>query len=167
MIIYSQSYCNNFNKTITKRRIIIKKIKKALSIALTSIVAVTGILSVPASAAEYAYPTRLAWKASGYCTPGGSPSNTYTPATPKIRYSVDGHYIYVNGIVNSSDGAKYEIKISCDSGKMTEISTNSNGRYFCKPTMSGAFESVTFRIKALSYTNGNTITANGSAVTIQ
>lgn len=144
-----------------------KKIKKALSIALTSIVAVTGILSVPASAAEYAYPTRLAWKAVGYCTPGGSPSNTYTPATPKIRYSVDGHYIYVNGIVNSSDGAKYEIKISCDSGKMTEISTNSNGRYFCKPTMSGAFESVTFRIKALSYTNGNTVTANGSAVTIQ
>lgn len=134
---------------------------------MTSIVAVAGILSVPASAAEYVYPTRLAWKAAGYCTPGGSPSNTYTPATPKIRYSVDGHYIYVNGIVNSLNGAKYEIKISCDSGKMKEISTNSNGRYFCKPTMSGAFESVTFRIKALSYTNGNTVTANGSAVTIQ
>lgn len=50
---------------------------------------------------------------------------------------------------------------------MKEISTNSNGRYFCKPTMSGAFESVTFRIKALSYTNGNTVTASGSAVTIQ
>ena len=144
-----------------------KKIKKALSIALTSIVAVAGILSVPASAADGVYPTRLAWKAAGYCTPGGSPSNTYTPATPKIRYSVDGHYIYVTGIVNSLDGAKYEIKISCYSGKMKEISTNSNGRYFCKPTMSGAFESVTFRIKALSYTNGNTVTASGSAVTIQ
>ena len=142
-----------------------KKIKKTLSIALTSIVAVAGILSVPASAADGVYPTRLAWKAAGYCTPGGSPSNTYTPAKPKIQYSTYGHYIYVNGIVNSLDGAKYEIKISCDSGKMTEISTNSNGRYFCKPTMSGAFESVTFRIKAHSYTNGNTVTANGSAVT--
>ena len=142
-----------------------KKIKKALSIALTSIVAVAGILSVPASAADGVYPTRLAWKAAGYCTPGGSPSNPYTPATPKIRYSTHGHYIYVNGIVNSLDGAKYEIKISCDSGTMTEISTKSNGRYFCDPTMYGDFECVTFRIKALSYTNGNTVTANGSAVT--
>ena len=142
-----------------------KKIKKALSIALTSIVAVAGILSVPASAAEYVYPTRLAWKAAGYCAPGGAPSNTYTPATPKIRYSTYGHYIYVNGIVNSIDGAKYEIKISCGNGKMTEKSTISNGRYFCNPIMQGAFESVNFRIKALSYTNGNTVTANGSAGT--
>ena len=142
-----------------------KKIKKALSIAVTSIVAVAGILSVPASAADGVYPKRLAWKAAGYCAPGGSPSNTYTPATPKIQYSTYGHYIYVNGIVNSSDGAKYEILISCDSGTMTEISTKSNGRYFCDPTMHGSFECVTFRIKALSYTNGNTVTANGSAVT--
>lgn len=144
-----------------------KKVKKALSIALTSIVAVTGILSVPASAAKYVYPTRETWKASGYCTPGGSPSNTYTPAVSKIRYSTKGHKIYVNGIVNSLDGANFAIKISCDNGTMKEITTKNHGTYFCSPSMYGSFECVIFRIKALSYTNGNTITANGSAVTIE
>lgn len=74
-----------------------KKVKKVLSIALTSIVAVASILSVPASAAKYVYPTRLTWKASGYCTPGGSPSNTYTPGTPTVKYSTKGHNIYVKG----------------------------------------------------------------------
>ncbi len=142
-----------------------KKIKKALSIALTSIVAVTGILSVSASAAKNVYPIRATWKASGYCTPGGSPSNTYTPATPTIRYSTLGHNIYVNGIDNSLDGGSCEIKISCDSGTMKEIIANKTGTYFCSPSMYGDFESVTFRIKALSYTNGNTVTAKGSAVT--
>lgn len=142
-----------------------KKVKKALSIALTSIVAVTGILSVPASAAKYVYPTKVTWKASGYCTPG-APSNTYTPAVSTIRYSTKGHKIYVNGIVNSLDGADFAIKISCDNGIMKEITTKNHGTYFCSPTMYGAFECVTYRIKALSYTSNNTVTANGSAVTV-
>lgn len=118
----------------------------------------TSILSVSASAVSYKY--QESWTAYGYCYPN-APSSASSPAIKSVIYSTYGTYVDILSMSNSQPGSQYQTVITSVNGKMNKIVSKTLTTYVCKPKYEGAIPCATFKISAVSLTNGNTYTAKG------